>query len=132
MFSKFFKRRDSAEAPAQVATAPTPKPAHHHGKSTTHTRPARPAREPRAARPPAPPEPVREVKEGDPQPFLDLGLDEAIARGAAASGYAEPTPIQKGAVPIVLTGKDLMGSAQTGTGKTAAFALPILSQIRQK
>ena len=64
-------------------------------------------------------------------PFLDLGLAEAVARGAAASGYSEPTPIQKGAIPIVLTGKDLMGSAQTGTGKTAAFALPILSRLGQ-
>ncbi len=132
MFSKFFKRRDSAEAPAQVATAPTPKPA-HHSKSTTHARPARPQREPRPARQhtQAAPEPVRELKEGNPQPFLDLGLAEPVARGAAASGYSEPTPIQKGAVPIVLTGKDLMGSAQTGTGKTAAFALPILSRLEK-
>ena len=127
MFSKFFKRRDSAEAPAQVAIAPTPKPAHRNSKPAAPHQP-RPARQARQHAP-APADPVRETKEGDPQPFLELGLAEPVARGAAASGYSEPTPIQKGAIPIVLTGKDLMGSAQTGTGKTAAFALPILSRL---
>ena len=131
MFSKFFKRRDHAEAPALAATASTPKPAHHSKSTATPARPARPARGPRPARQPAPAEPVRENKEGNPAPFLELGLLEPVARGAAASGYSDPTPIQKGAIPIVLTGKDLMGSAQTGTGKTAAFALPILSRLEK-
>ena len=127
MFSKFFKRRENAEAPATVATATAPKPAHRNNKpaASHQPRPARPARQ----HAPAPVETVREVKDGDPKPFLELGLADDIARGAAASGYSEPTPIQKGAIPIVLTGKDLMGSAQTGTGKTAAFALPILSKL---
>ena len=52
-----------------------------------------------------------------------------MTRGAEAAGYTEPTPIQQRAIPIVLTSKDLIGSAQTGTGKTAAFALPILTRL---
>ena len=128
MFSKFFKRRENAESPATVATATAPKPAHRNHKPAAQ-HPPRPTRSARQPHTPAPVEPAREIKEGDPKPFLELGLSEVIARGAAASGYSEPTPIQKGAIPIVLTGKDLMGSAQTGTGKTAAFALPILSKL---
>ena len=50
-------------------------------------------------------------------------------RGVQAAGYAEPTPIQLRAIPVVLGGGDLIGSAQTGTGKTAAFALPILTRL---
>ncbi len=50
-------------------------------------------------------------------------------RGIQAAGYTDPTPIQLRAIPVVLSGKDLIGSAQTGTGKTAAFALPILSKL---
>ena len=46
-------------------------------------------------------------------------------------GYVEPTPIQLRAIPLILAGQDVIGSAQTGTGKTAAFALPILSQLGQ-
>jgi ATP-dependent RNA helicase RhlE len=61
--------------------------------------------------------------------FAGLGLSDAVRSGAEASGYTAPTPIQERAIPVVLTGKDLIGSAQTGTGKTAAFALPILSLL---
>jgi superfamily II DNA/RNA helicase len=63
--------------------------------------------------------------------FADLGLADPIRRGAEAAGYTSPTPIQQQAIPIALAGKDLIGSAQTGTGKTAAFALPILSRLGQ-
>ena len=59
--------------------------------------------------------------------FSDLGLIPPIAKAVAAEGYTEPTPIQAKAIPHVLAGRDLLGLAQTGTGKTAAFALPILS-----
>ena len=61
--------------------------------------------------------------------FKDFGLSEAVLRGIEAKGYTEPTPIQAEAMPLVLQGRDVMGSAQTGTGKTAAFALPLLSKL---
>ncbi|MBI3860863.1 MAG: DEAD/DEAH box helicase [Planctomycetia bacterium] len=61
--------------------------------------------------------------------FSDLGLAEPILRAVAAEGYITPTPIQAQAIPAVLEGKDLFGCAQTGTGKTAAFALPILHRL---
>jgi ATP-dependent RNA helicase RhlE len=61
--------------------------------------------------------------------FAALGLSEKILEGVRAAGYTEPTPIQLRAIPLVLSGKDVIGSAQTGTGKTAAFALPILSKL---
>jgi ATP-dependent RNA helicase RhlE len=61
--------------------------------------------------------------------FRDLGLAELLLRAVAAAGYNEPTPIQVACIPHVLAGRDLMGTAQTGTGKTAAFALPILHRL---
>ncbi len=63
--------------------------------------------------------------------FTDFGLAEPIARALADKGYAAPTPIQVQAIPPALTGKDLCGIAQTGTGKTAAFALPILHHFHE-
>src|ERR1700690_924669 len=63
--------------------------------------------------------------------FSKLGLPPAIVDGVKAMGYVEPTPIQLRAIPLVLEGRDVIGSAQTGTGKTAAFALPILSKLGQ-
>ncbi|GAA4040035.1 DEAD/DEAH box helicase [Sphingomonas rosea] len=59
-------------------------------------------------------------------PFADLGLSDELLRAIGDSGYTEPTPIQAGAIPPVLMGKDLIGIAQTGTGKTAAFVLPMI------
>jgi ATP-dependent RNA helicase RhlE len=61
--------------------------------------------------------------------FQDLGLAAPILKALAAEGYATPTPIQSQAIPLLLAGKDLIGLAQTGTGKTAAFALPILHRL---
>jgi ATP-dependent RNA helicase RhlE len=61
--------------------------------------------------------------------FSDLGLSEPILQAVTGRGYATPTPIQSKAIPIVLTGRDLLGIAQTGTGKTAAFALPIIHRL---
>ncbi|HET8750774.1 MAG TPA: DEAD/DEAH box helicase, partial [Sphingomicrobium sp.] len=58
--------------------------------------------------------------------FADLGLSDELLRAVAESGYDEPTPIQRAAIPSVLMGKDLVGIAQTGTGKTAGFVLPML------
>ncbi|MFI4989228.1 MAG: DEAD/DEAH box helicase, partial [Alphaproteobacteria bacterium] len=57
--------------------------------------------------------------------FTDLGLSENILRAVADAGYVTPTPIQEQAIPIVLQGRDILGCAQTGTGKTAAFTLPM-------
>src|SRR6478609_4869047 len=61
--------------------------------------------------------------------FSKLGLSAPMMEGVKAMGYVEPTPIQLRAIPLILSGQDVIGSAQTGTGKTAAFALPILSQL---
>ena len=61
--------------------------------------------------------------------FKEFGLSEAVVRNVEAKGYQNATPIQEQAMPLVLQGKDVMGSAQTGTGKTAAFALPILTVL---
>jgi len=67
-----------------------------------------------------------------PSLFSDLGLDEVLLRALAAEGYNQPTPIQVSAIPPLLQGRDLLGCAQTGTGKTAAFALPILQLLSKK
>ena len=64
--------------------------------------------------------------------FNRFGLLPEVVRGTQAMGFAEPTPIQLRAFPIVLAGKDLIGTAQTGTGKTAAFALPILTLLAKR
>ena len=64
-------------------------------------------------------------------PFSTLGLSPKVLEGVRAAGYTDPTPIQLRAIPLVMSGRDLIGSAQTGTGKTAAFALPILSRLAQ-
>ena len=62
-------------------------------------------------------------------PFKSLGLNPKLVQGVLAMGYGDPTPIQLRAIPVVLEGRDLIGSAQTGTGKTAAFALPVLQRL---
>jgi ATP-dependent RNA helicase RhlE len=64
--------------------------------------------------------------------FQDLKLIDPLLRAVHAEGYTDPTPIQVQAIPYVLAGRDLLGCAQTGTGKTAAFALPILQQLSAK
>lgn len=64
--------------------------------------------------------------------FKDLGLIDPILKALSAEGYTHPTPIQQQSIPILLQGKDLLGCAQTGTGKTAAFAIPILQHLHTK
>src|SRR6478735_6455028 len=61
--------------------------------------------------------------------FDDFGLADPIRRALAEENYTTPTPIQAQTIPIAITGKDVVGIAQTGTGKTAAFALPILHRL---
>ena len=64
-------------------------------------------------------------------PFAALGLSDELVRAVADSGYPEPTPIQRAAIPSVLMGKDLIGIAQTGTGKTAGFVLPMIDILHE-
>src|ERR687885_524023 len=64
--------------------------------------------------------------------FATLGLCPELVQTVTALGYAQPTPIQARAIPLLLDGRDVLGQAQTGTGKTAAFALPILAGIEIK
>ena len=61
--------------------------------------------------------------------FEELGLSEPILRAVLAQGYSTPTDIQAAAIPAVLAGRDVLGCAQTGTGKTAAFALPVIQRL---
>ena len=63
--------------------------------------------------------------------FTTLGLSEPLLRAIAEQGYTEPTPIQKQAIPTILSNKDVLAGAQTGTGKTAGFTLPLLEQLSQ-
>ena len=61
--------------------------------------------------------------------FTELGLEPALLKALETEGYTTPTPIQAKAIPSVLAGRDLLGIAQTGTGKTAAYMLPILQRL---
>ena len=61
--------------------------------------------------------------------FTELGLSDSLLKAVNRAGYEEATPIQAETIPMVLEGKDVIGQAQTGTGKTAAFALPILQRL---
>jgi ATP-dependent RNA helicase RhlE len=61
--------------------------------------------------------------------FQGLGLTSALVRAVADEGYTDPTPIQTQAIPVILAGRDVLGAAQTGTGKTAAFTLPLLQRL---
>ncbi|MDQ3623891.1 MAG: DEAD/DEAH box helicase [Verrucomicrobiota bacterium] len=64
--------------------------------------------------------------------FQEFGLLNTVLRGVEAMGYVDPTAIQLRAIPVILQGRDVMGSAQTGTGKTAAFALPLLTKLERR
>ena len=67
-----------------------------------------------------------------PMSFDTLGLAEPLLRAVHEAGYTTPTPIQAQAIPAVLSGGDLLGGAQTGTGKTAGFVLPLLQRLMAK
>ena len=96
-----------APRPAAPATHAAPRPAAHHA-----------------------PKPLPEVPKMDTA-FSTLGLNDRLAYAVQQMGYEQPTPIQTQAIPQVLTGRDVIGSAQTGTGKTAAFALPTLQKFER-
>ena len=61
--------------------------------------------------------------------FLEFGFNQSILNSLRNKGYKNPTPIQKAAIPELMLGRDLLGQAQTGTGKTAAFALPLIEKL---
>ncbi|WP_415909876.1 DEAD/DEAH box helicase [Oleiharenicola sp. Vm1] len=86
---------------------------------------------PRAPRHEEPAKPLPEVPKMETA-FSALGLNDRLAYAVQQMGYENPTPIQAQAIPEILSGKDVIGSAQTGTGKTAAFALPILHRLERR
>jgi superfamily II DNA/RNA helicase len=63
-------------------------------------------------------------------PFNGLGLSESIVKAIQELGFTKPTPVQEKTIPLILKGKDIIASAQTGTGKTAAFGLPTLDRLK--
>src|SRR5438874_9964640 len=67
-----------------------------------------------------------------PGSFATLGLQRELADAVAALGYEEPTPVQRETIPLMLEGRDLLAQAATGTGKTAAFALPMLQRLLEE
>ena len=67
--------------------------------------------------------------ESETQTFDDIGLSAGVLKAVHDAGYRTPTPIQAQAIPLILKGRDVMGLAQTGTGKTAAFTLPIVERL---
>ncbi|SLM39747.1 atp-dependent rrna helicase rrp3 [Lasallia pustulata] len=73
-----------------------------------------------------------EATEDSPKSFQDLGVIDSLCEACTALGYRAPTPIQREAIPLALQGRDLIGLAETGSGKTAAFALPILQALMDK
>ena len=84
----------------------------------------------KSAKPKAAPMPQAEAEPVTPlATFSDLELSEPVARAVSDLGFEAPTPIQARSIPLLLAGRDLIGQAQTGTGKTAAFALPLIQQI---
>lgn len=72
------------------------------------------------------------INQSNSPQFADLGLPQPLLETIKALGYETPSPIQAKSIPVLLTGRDLLGQAQTGTGKTAAFALPLLSRLNTK
>ncbi len=84
---------------------------------------------PSSVAPPPPPPPMPSPEAIDASPFLALGVSRAVVTAVVQEGYTEPTPIQLAVIPALLTGKDVLACAQTGTGKTAAFVLPLLDQL---
>jgi ATP-dependent RNA helicase RhlE len=76
-----------------------------------------------------PPTEVERETAGDDGTFESLGLSDTVLRAVRDAGYRTPTPIQREAIPLILRGRDVIGLAQTGTGKTAAFTLPLVDQL---
>ena len=64
--------------------------------------------------------------------FSDMGLEESVLQGLEAMNFEEATPVQEKTIPVILEGKDIIGCAQTGTGKTAAYILPVLNRMAKE
>ena len=119
---------------AGTTSKPADTPASHTARLANSVRPAKGGSHPA---PPGQPRRRRRVGSSDTAPshseasgtFAALGLIDPLLRSLEQTGYTEPTPIQAQAIPGLLAGRDLLGIAQTGTGKTAAFTLPVLQQL---
>ncbi|WP_229233064.1 DEAD/DEAH box helicase [Corynebacterium cyclohexanicum] len=113
---------EAPESPADASTAEAP----HTEAETADAATAEPeAAEPEAA------EPDAAASEDDGVKFADLGIDGRVLAALADVGYEKPSPIQAATIPLLLEGRDVVGLAQTGTGKTAAFAVPALSRLAE-
>ncbi len=127
------RKRTSRKRPEKAKQERPEKTAQKRPAKTEPKPPEKPAQQ--SPKKPAPEKPAPEPREVDkPEPaaatgFADLGLSDAMLKTLASIDYLEPTPIQAGLIPRALEGVDLMGQARTGTGKTAAFCLPILEQL---
>ncbi len=99
-------------------------------RSTSGGRPPFKSKKPFEASPNV--EPEAEIEQPEPPAFSELGLSEPTLRAISDLGFERPTPIQARAIPALLTGRDLIGQAQTGTGKTAAFALPLIEKMNRE
>ena len=121
-------------APGQDAALP------HDARAVDHARlsgdvaqPVDPAGPPDVVDPrandPGSPAPAAGTPTPAPDGFAAFGLDDRLLAAVAELGYEEPTPIQREAIPVLLDGRDLLAEAPTGTGKTAAFALPVLQRV---
>ena len=117
------------DAPEEAADAEQPEEAPAAEVAAADAPGDGPDAEPEPAEKPEPETPA------EPEPtgprFADLGLSDAVLAGLDRIGYEQPSPIQAAIIPAVLSGVDVIGQAQTGTGKTAAFALPILSKLTE-
>ena len=117
--SKKRKLNESAASDAPVTTSPS------HERASQEPEPEQATSDAASASPPKPSDPSAEATP-EPKSFQDLGVIDSLCEACANLKYKSPTPIQREAIPVALRGRDLIGLAETGSGKTAAFALPIL------
>ncbi len=131
------RRKKTTEEPAEATVVP-PSSAEAEEEKTAPAKPVRRRRKTvKKAEPETVESPVQETATDEPESseteerirFSDLGLSEPILKAVTEMGYTHPTPIQAQAVPEILAGHDVLGVAQTGTGKTASFTLPMLEKL---
>jgi ATP-dependent RNA helicase DeaD len=120
---------DAPDAAAPAAAEPLEAPAAPESEAAAEVPEAAAAPEPDAPAAPEPEAAPAAAPEPEATGFAALGLRDELLQSLTALGYEEPTPIQREAIPPVIAGRDLLGQAATGTGKTAAFALPILHRM---